>query len=442
MSDREIKPATARLSSPLKGHARMPGDRAMAHRALILGGLAAGETRISGLPETDDVFRTAAAMRAFGATVETGQGEWRIAGVGNGCLLEPGQPLDFGGAMDAAQLVMGLAGPYDMRVEITGDPALQRRSLGRMLDPLRLMGVQVQGAAGDRLPMALHGPKVAAPISYRVPLASSLVKSIVLLAGLDVPGVTTVIESAPTPDHMERMLRLFGAALDVETDPGGLRQIRLEGQGRLTGQPVSIPGDPACAAALIVAALLVPGSDIVIEGLLVNPTRAGLLTTLREMGASIDIANRRVVSGEEVADLRVRHSGLRGVAVPASRAPTMAEEIPALVVAAAFADGDTTIEGLEDLRGGDRLAAMVAGLAANGVPFEEASDGLLVRGAPGGSVAGGGTVETRGDAQVAMAFLAMGTASARPVEVDDVAPVRAHFPGFAELFGGLGAAIE
>ncbi len=443
MPDRSTpQQATASLSGPLKGSARVPGDRSIAHRAVILGGIAAGETRISGLPDVEDLRRTIAAMRAFGARIEGSGTDWTVQGVGNGCLLEPDRKLDLGGSAEAAQLIMGLAGSYDMRTDLLGDATMTRRPLGRVLDPLRLMGIQIQASAGDRLPLSLRGPKIAAPISYRVPLASSVVKSCILLAGLNVPGATTVIESLPTPDHTERMLRSFGAQVATEVDAGGLRQIRLLGQGRLTGQAVTIPGDPALAAALVVAALIVPGSDVTVEGVLVNQTRTGLLATLAEMGGSIQLFNRRSVSGEDVADLRVRHSALTGVSVPAERAPSMSEEVQALVVAAAFAEGETRIQGLDDLRAGDRLALLVSAMKANGVECEEVGrDGLLVRGAPGGAVPGGGTIEANGDARLAAAGLVLGLAAARPVRVADISGFDATFEAEIAALRRLGAAI-
>lgn len=436
------QPVTASLSGPLKGSARVSGDRSIAHRAIILASVAAGETRISGLPDNDDLRRTIAAMRAFGARVEGSGADWIVQGVGNGCLLEPDRKLDFAGSAEGAQLIMGLVSGYDMRTDFLGDAATTRRPLGRVLDPLRLMGVQVHASAGDRLPLTLRGPKVAAPITFRVPLASALVKSCILLAGLNTPGITTVIESLPTPDHTERMLRTFGAQVSTEVDAGGLRQIRVSGQGRLTAQPVTIPGDPALAAPLIVAALIVPGSDVTIEGVLTNETRIGLISTLRDMGGSIQLFNRRSTSGEDIADLRVRHSELHGVSVPHDRAPSMAEEIQALAVAAAFAEGETRLQGLDDLRAGDRLRLLVDAMKANGIQCEEVGrDGLLVRGAPGGAVPGGGRIETRGDAQLATACLAMGLAAARPVQVDDDANLAAAFDEVISALRRLGAAI-
>ncbi|SMH29109.1 3-phosphoshikimate 1-carboxyvinyltransferase [Mesorhizobium australicum] len=438
------QPATARRSQALKGSVRVPGDKSISHRALLLGGLAAGTTRISGLLEGDDVLRTAAAMRAFGASVEGGNGEWILRGVGNGCLLEPREPLDFGNSGTGARLVMGLAGVYDMPTAFKGDASLSKRPMGRVLDPLRLMGVQVEATPGDRLPLTLRGPKTAAPITYRVPVPSAQVKSGVLLAGLNAPGVTTVIEAAPTRDHTEKMLRAFGASLEVETDAAGLRHIRIGGQGRLTGQAITVPGDPSSAAFVVIAALLVPGSDVLVENVMMNPTRTGLIDTLREMGASIEVLNGRVAGGEDVADLRVRSSELRGVTVPPERAPSMIDEYPVLAVAAAFAEGETLMQGLEELRikESDRLAAVSAGLKANGADCEEGKDWLLVRGSPEGRGLGGGIVETSLDHRIAMSFLVMGLAAEQAVTVDDTGMIATSFPHFLDVMRSVGAQIE
>ncbi|KTQ80367.1 3-phosphoshikimate 1-carboxyvinyltransferase, partial [Aureimonas ureilytica] len=320
-----------------------------------------------------------------------------------------------------------------------------RRPMGRVLDPLRQMGVQVLARSKDRLPLSIRGPRVAAPIEYRVPMASAQVKSAVLLAGLNTPGVTTVIEPIMTRDHTERMLEGFGAKVSVETDASGTRIIRLEGQGELKGVPdFVVPGDPSSAAFLVVAALLVPGSDVVIENALMNPTRTGLIETLREMGASIEAVNPRLSGGEEVADLHVRHSALRGVTVPASRAPSMIDEYPVLAVAAAFAEGETLMQGLDELRvkESDRLAAVAAGLKANGVVHEEGEDWLRVTGRPDGSGLGGGRVETHLDHRIAMSFLIMGLASQHPVSVDDATMIATSFPEFEGLIATLGGELQ
>jgi 3-phosphoshikimate 1-carboxyvinyltransferase len=411
---------------------------------MMFGGLASGETRVSGLLEGEDVMRTAAAMKAMGAHIEKKGDEWVIRGTGNGALLEPEGPLDFGNAGTGSRLTMGLVGAYDMETTFIGDASLSKRPMGRVLDPLRQMGVQVLKAAdGDRMPITLRGPKTTAPIAYRVPMASAQVKSAVLLAGLNTPGVTTVIEPVMTRDHTEKMLAGFGAELEIETGPEGVRHIRLQGQGKLTGRTIIVPGDPSSAAFPIVAALIVPGSDVLIENVLMNPTRTGLITTLLEMGASIEFLNGRDAGGEDVADLRVRHSDLAGVTVPADRAPSMIDEYPVLAVAAAFAEGETLMQGLDELRvkESDRLAAVARGLEANGVDCTEGKDFLAVRGRPGGKGIGGGTVETHLDHRIAMSFLVMGLAAQKPVTVDDANMIATSFPEFMGLMRGLGAEI-
>jgi 3-phosphoshikimate 1-carboxyvinyltransferase len=441
----EPRPAVARRSQALKGVARVPGDKSISHRSFMFGGLASGETRITGLLEGEDVMRTGEAMKAMGARIEKKDGEWIINGVGNGCLLEPEAPLDFGNAGTGSRLTMGLVGTYDMETTFIGDASLSGRPMGRVLEPLRQMGVQVLKAApGDRMPITLRGPKHAAPITYRVPMASAQVKSAVLLAGLNTPGVTTVVEPVMTRDHTEKMLQGFGANLTVETDEQGVRHIFIEGQGKLSGQTVRVPGDPSSAGFPLVAALIVPGSDITIENVLMNPTRTGLLLTLQEMGGRIDILNPRSAGGEDVADLRVRSSELKGVAVPASRAPSMIDEYPVLAVAASFAEGETLMQGLEELRvkESDRLAAVARGLEANGVDCTEGEATLAVRGRPGGKGLGGGTVTTHLDHRIAMSFLVLGLATEKPVTIDDRAMIATSFPEFMGLMKGLGAEID
>jgi 3-phosphoshikimate 1-carboxyvinyltransferase len=409
----------------------------------MFGGLAAGETLITGLLEGEDVINTGKAMSAMGAKIRKEGDVWVINGVGNGCLLQPEHPLDFGNAGTGSRLTMGLVGVYDMETTFVGDASLQSRPMKRVLDPLRQMGVQVKAAEGDRMPLTLHGPRTAAPITYRVPMASAQVKSAVLLAGLNTPGITTVIEPVMTRDHTEKMLRGFGANLDVETGKDGVRHIRIEGRGRLTGQVIDVPGDPSSTAFPLVAALIVPGSDITIKNVLMNPTRTGLILTLQEMGGQIDIQNLRLAGGEDVADLRVRASDLKGVNVPAERAPSMIDEYPVLAVAASFAEGETVMNGLEELRvkESDRLAAVARGLEANGVDCTEGEETLSVRGVPGGKGFGGGTVATHLDHRIAMAFLVMGLAAEKPVTVDDSTMIVTSFPEFMGLMTGMGAQI-
>jgi 3-phosphoshikimate 1-carboxyvinyltransferase len=441
----EPRPAVARQSEALRGKARVPGDKSISHRSFMFGGLASGETRITGLLEGEDVMRTGEAMKAMGARIEKNGNEWIINGVGNGCLLEPQAPLDFGNAGTGSRLTMGLVGTYDMETTFIGDASLSGRPMGRVLEPLRQMGVQVVKAApGDRMPITLRGPKHAAPITYRVPMASAQVKSAVLLAGLNTPGVTTVIEPTMTRDHTEKMLQGFGANLNVETDEQGVRHIFIEGQGKLTGQTIAVPGDPSSAGFPLVAALIVPDSDITIENVLMNPTRTGLLLTLQEMGGNIEILNPRNAGGEDVADLRVRSSELRGVVVPAARAPSMIDEYPVLAVAAAFADGETLMQGLEELRvkESDRLAAVARGLEANGVDCTEGETTLSVRGRTDGKGLGGGTVETHLDHRIAMSFLVLGLATEKPVTIDDANMIATSFPEFMGLMKELGATID
>lgn len=439
------RPALSRKSAGFGGSLRVPGDKSISHRALLLAGLAAGESRITGLLEGEDVLRTADAMRAMGANIRQENGMWIVQGTGNGCLLEPVHELDFGNAGTGSRLTMGLVGTYDMKTRFVGDASLSRRPMARVLDPLRAMGTQiVEAQPGDRLPITLHGPRHAAPITYRVPMASAQVKSAVLLAGLNVAGVTTVIEPAMTRDHTEKMLAGFGAAIEVETDAEGVRHIRLEGQGNLAGQMLDVPGDPSSASFLLVAALIVPGSDIIIENVLLNPTRTGLFLTLQEMGANIERLNHRIAGGEEVADLRVRASDLKGVSVPPERAPSMIDEYPVLAIAASFAEGETTMHGLQELRvkESDRLSATAEGLKANGVECTEGQDFLVVTGTPGGKGLGGATAATHLDHRIAMSFLVMGLAAEKPVTVDDSTMIATSFPEFFDLMASLGAQIE
>ena len=440
------RPATARKSADLSGTIRIPGDKSISHRALILGGLASGETRITGLLEGVDVLATGRAMQAMGATIRKEADAWIVNGVGNGALLAPEAPLDFGNAGTGCRLTMGLTGAYDFETTFTGDASLGRQPMARVLDPLREMGVQVKAAVGDRLPVTLRGPKTLAPIVYRVPVASAQVKSVVLLAGLNAPGITTVIEPIMTRDHTERMLKAFGAELSVESDGSGVRTIHLEGRGKLVGQQIDVPGDPSSAAFPLVAALTVPGSDITIRNVLMNPTRTGLILTLREMGGDIEVVDSRQVGGEDVADLRVRHSELKGVTVPRERAASMIDEYPALAIAAAFAEGATVMTGLDELRvkESDRLAAIAAGLTLNGVDCEEGKSSLVVRGRRDGKGLGntaGAAVKTHLDHRIAMSFLVLGLASEQPVTVDDISMIATSFLEFTEMMTGLGAKI-
>ncbi|EJF91215.1 3-phosphoshikimate 1-carboxyvinyltransferase [Bartonella tamiae] len=436
--------AIAEKSEGLKGHVRIPGDKSISHRAFMFGGLASGVTRITGLLEGDDVIHTGKAMQAMGAKIAKEGNVWIIHGTGNGCLLEAQNPLDFGNAGTGSRLTMGLVGTYAMKTSFIGDASLSKRPMGRILDPLRLMGVQVEACEGDRLPLTLKGPHMASPISYRVPMASAQVKSAVLLAGLNTPGITTVIEPIMTRDHTEKMLVGFGAALEIETDKNGVRHIHLQGQGQLIGQIIDVPGDPSSAAFALVAALIVEDSDITIENVLLNPTRIGLIDTLLEMGADIHFINQRQTGGEDVADIRVRSSQLKGVTVPKERAPSMIDEYPILAVAAAFAEGDTHMEGLEELRvkESDRLSAVAQGLKINGVSCKEGDDFLTVTGAKDRKILGGGTVITHLDHRIAMSFLVFGLGSGKPVKIDDKRMIATSFPEFIDVMVQLGANIQ
>lgn len=435
--------AKASKSSALSGTIRIPGDKSISHRALMFGSLANGQTRITGLLEGEDVLHTAQAMQAMGAKIQKEKDVWLINGTGNGCLLEAEKPLDFGNAGTGARLTMGLVGSYAMKTSFIGDASLSKRPMGRILDPLRLMGVQVDASEGDRLPLTLWGAVTPNPITYRVPMASAQVKSAVLLAGLNTPGITTVIEPVMTRDHTEKMLVGFGADLEVETDAEGVRYIHLQGQGELEGQNIDVPGDPSSAAFPLVAALIVEGSDITIENVLLNPTRTGLIQTLLEMGADITFLNERQTGGEDVADIRVRFSHLKGIKVPKERAPSMIDEYPILAVAAVFAEGQTIMEGIEELRvkESDRLSAVANGLKANGVECTEGKDFLIVTGSPEGKHLGGGMVTTHLDHRIAMSFLVFGLGSEKPVTIDDHRMIATSFPEFMDLMAKLGAEI-
>ena len=436
------RPLAARRSGPLKGRLRVPGDKSISHRAFIFGLLSVGETRIEGLLEGDDVLRTGAACRALGAAIErTGEGQWRVRGAGLGSLLAPQDALDFGNAGTGSRLMMGVVGGHAITARFDGDASLRKRPMRRILDPLELMGARtLEQAEGGRCPILLQGAADPAPIEYRTPVASAQIKSAVLLAGLNSPGRTVVIEAEASRDHTEKMLAHFGATVKSEISGEAGRRITLEGRPKLTPRPVIVPADPSSAAFPIVAALITPGSEVVVEGMMMNPLRTGLLTTLLEMGADIVELDRRVEGGEEVADLRVRASALKGVDVPAARAPAMIDEYPILAVAAAFATGETRMRGLHELRvkESDRLAAVADGLRANNVDCAIEGDDLLVHGA-GGPAAGGGRVATHLDHRIAMSFLVMGLASTKDVAIDDEAMIATSFPTFKPLMASLGA---
>jgi 3-phosphoshikimate 1-carboxyvinyltransferase len=435
-------PLSCRRNGALTGRIRPPGDKSISHRAFIFGLLCRGVTEISGLLEGDDVMRTGEACKALGARIERiGEGGWRVAGMGVGALLAPRHPLDFGNAGTGSRLMMGVVGGHAVTATFDGDASLRKRPMRRILDPLALMGAQVLSQAeGGRCPVVLRGTGEPAPIVYRTPVASAQIKSAVLLAGLNAPGATTVIESEASRDHTEKMLRHFGAEVEVSPEGAAGRRITLQGRPELRPNAVVVPADPSSAAFPMVAALITPGSDIVIEGVMMNPLRTGLMTTLHEMGARIEILDARLEGGEDVADLRVRAGPLRGVDVPAARAPSMIDEYPILAVAAAFAQGETRMRGLHELRvkESDRLEAVAAGLAAAGVECAIKGDDLLVRGGDG-AVRGGGLVETHLDHRIAMSFLTMGLASDKPMAIDDSNMIATSFPAFRALMEQLGA---
>jgi 3-phosphoshikimate 1-carboxyvinyltransferase len=436
-------PLVARRAGPLKGRVRVPGDKSISHRALIFGALAVGETRIKGLLEGEDVIRTANAMRALGAAVErTGEGEWRVHGVGVGGFREPRAVLDFGNSGTGCRLVMGAVAGCPITAAFDGDASLRKRPMARILDPVALIGARaVSMAEGGRLPITLAGARDPMPVVYRTPVPSAQIKSAVLLAGLAAPGETTVIESEASRDHTERLLAHFGADVTVEAE-GEARKITLKGEPELHPAPVAVPADPSSAAFPMVAALIVPGSEVVLADVMSNPLRTGLIASLREMGADIEVLDRRGDGGEEMADLRVRASSLRGIEVPASRAPSMIDEYPILAVAASFAQGTTVMRGLKELRvkESDRLAAVADGLRGNGVAVEIEGDDLIVEG--GGQPLGGGSVITHMDHRIAMAFLVMGLASANPVGVDDGSFIATSFPAFVPMMRGLGGDLS
>jgi 3-phosphoshikimate 1-carboxyvinyltransferase len=442
--DQNVTPLAARRSPPLTGRVRVPGDKSISHRALILSALTVGKTAIDGLLEGEDVLNTAKAMRALGATVErTGPGAWRIHGVGVAGFAEPAKPLDFGNSGTGSRLVMGAVAGCPITATFDGDASLRTRPMRRVLEPLERMGARTEKMAeGGRLPLTLKGARDPIPIVYDSPHASAQVKSAVLLAGLAAPGETVVNEAEATRDHTERMLRHFGA--DVRVAPQGAhgRRITLKGQPELVPAPVTVPADPSSAAFPLVAGLIVPGSEIILEGVMTNVTRTGLYQTLREMGASIEEINPRLEGGEDVADLRVRASALKGVEVPPERAPFMIDEYLVLGVAAAFAEGVTRMRGLKELRvkESDRLAATAEMLRLNGVAVEIEDDDLIVAGR--GHVAGGGLVQTHMDHRIAMSALVMGLAAGKPVHVDDTAFIATSFPGFVEMMRRIGGELS
>ncbi len=438
-------PMTAHRAGPLTGEAHVPGDKSISHRSLILGAMAVGQTHITGLLEGQDVIDTGRAMRAFGAEVtDHGGGVWTVQGVGVGGFAEPDNVIDCGNSGTGVRLIMGAMATSPITATFTGDASLNKRPMARVTDPLALFGTQAYGRSGGRLPMTVIGARDALPVRYTVPVPSAQVKSAVLLAGLNAPGETVVIEREATRDHSERMLAGFGAVISTEATNEG-RVITLKGQPELTPQTIVVPRDPSSAAFPVCAALLVEGSDVLVPNIGLNPTRAGLFTTLREMGADLAFENMREEGGEPVADLRARFSpDMTGVEVPPDRAASMIDEYPVLSVVAAFASGDTVMRGVKELRvkESDRIDAMATGLRANGVAVQEGDDWWIVTGRGPGSVAGGETVQSHLDHRIAMSFLILGMASQKPVSVDDGGPIATSFPIFEPLMAALGARIE
>ncbi len=435
---------SAHPGNPLTGRADVPGDKSISHRALILGALAVGETHISGLLEGQDVLDTARAMAAFGASVErTGDGEWRINGVGVGGFAEPDDVIDCGNAGTGVRLIMGAMATSPITATFTGDASLRSRPMGRITDPLTLFGARTFGRSGGRLPLTIVGAKDAVPVRYASPVPSAQVKSAVLLAGLNAIGETILTEAEATRDHTERMLAGFGAEVATEITKSG-RIVTLGGQPELKPQTISVPRDPSSAAFPVCAALITEGSDVLVRDIGLNPTRAGLFTTLREMGADLTFENQRTEGGEPVADLRARFSALKGIEVPPERAASMIDEYPVLAVVAACAEGRTIMRGVRELRvkESDRIDAMARGLEACGVKVGEDEDTLIVHGMGAGNVPGGATCKTHLDHRIAMSFLCLGLAAQKPVRLDDGAPVATSFPDFERLMRDLGADIR
>jgi 3-phosphoshikimate 1-carboxyvinyltransferase len=432
------QPLSARKSGPLKGIAAVPGDKSISQRALILGGMALGETRISGLLESEDVLNTAKAVQALGAVVtRDGEGLWRVTGTGG--WRQPDSVLDFGNSGTGSRLMMGAVATTPIRATFTGDASLRSRPMARVLDPLTRFGMRYEAQGPKALmPVTVIGASDARAMTCEVAVASAQVKSALLLAALNAEGTSRISQQALTRDHTEKMLAAFGAKIQVEASADG-ETIWVTGPAHLKACPVEVPRDPSSAAFPLAAALIVPGSEILLPAILLNPRRIGLIETLLEMGADIQIQNRRSSGGEEIGDLLVRHAPLKGVVVPAGRAPSMIDEYPILAVIAAFADGETVMQGLEELRvkESDRLSAIARGLQANGIRVHEAADGLTVTGAR--EVAGGGTVVTHMDHRIAMSFLTLGMASRMPVTVDDIAMIATSFPSYQDLMRGLGA---
>lgn len=434
------RPGSFKPSGPLRGTLKVPGDKSISHRALMLSALAVGESHISGLLEGEDVLSTAAAMRAMGAQIErNGEGNWTVNGVGVGGLMQPTGALDMGNSGTSTRLLMGLVASHRLTATFIGDASLSKRPMGRVIDPLSQMGAEFTSSPGGMLPLMVRGLVPAVPIRYRLPVASAQVKSAVLLAGLNIAGITEVIEPIPTRDHSERMLRGFGADLTVNVDADGVRHIRLMGEAELMPQQIDVPGDPSSAAFFIVAALITPGSEVTVTHVGMNPTRTGIYKMLEAMGADLTYSNAREVGGEPVADITARHSVLRGIDVPPDIAPSMIDEFPVFFVAASMAQGRTTTRGLDELRvkESDRLTLMATGLKAIGAKVEEREDGLIIDGSGGEPLEGGASVTSALDHRIAMSFAVAGQNVYHAVHVDDVSPIATSFPTFESILQNL-----
>jgi len=435
-----MRPRRFRAAGPLRGSIQVPGDKSISHRALMFASLAIGKSTISGLLEGEDVMATGRALKAMGAKIEVVDGEWRVHGVGVGGLVQPGSAIEMGNSGTSTRLLMGLVASHGITAAFTGDPSLSSRPMGRVIEPLSLMGAEFMASPGGTLPLMERGLCPAVPITYHLPVASAQVKSAVLLAGLNTPGITSVIEPVPTRDHTERMLTGFGADLWVEEE-AGVRVVRIRGEAELRPQHIEVPGDPSSAAFFIVAGLVIPGSEIQIENVGLNPTRAGLITVLRQMGGDIEEVNAREVGGEPVADLIVKHSALKGIEVDPALAPSMIDEFPALFVAASLAQGRTVTTGLEELRvkESDRLSVMAAALTGAGARVDETADGLVIEGTGGDPLRGSANSRTKThlDHRIAMSMAIAGMASRDGVEVDDTRPIATSFPDFETLLDGL-----
>ena len=435
-------PTTFRAAPALAGSVTVPGDKSISHRSLMLSALAVGESRVEGLLEGEDVLATAAAMRAMGAQIDRdAEGIWHVHGVGVGGLLQPDTALDMGNSGTSTRLLMGLLASHDLTATFTGDPSLSKRPMARVTEPLSRMGASFTTSPGERLPLTMRGACPAVPLDYRLPVASAQVKSAILLAGLNAPGITRVVEPVPTRDHSERMLRGFGADISVDTEADGTRIISLVGEAELKPQQIIVPGDPSSAAFPMVAALLVPGSRVTIGNVGLNATRAGLIDLLREMGGAIEIVNAREVGGEPVGDLIVSASALTGVEPDPDRAPSMIDEYPVAFIAAALAQGRSIFRGLEELRvkESDRITTMAKGLRAIGVTVEELEDGIIIEGRGGAPFPGGGPIATKLDHRIAMSFAVAGLVSRAGVTIDDMRPVATSFPTFVPLLRAIGA---